>query len=61
MWKNQNFAWYAGGEMPSLEQNLNFLENYVLRKMEQQSLFATVINDTKNQIYSKLWGAPKYE
>ena len=40
--------------MPSLEQNLNFLENYVLRKMEQQSLFATVINDTKNQIYSKL-------
>lgn len=47
--------------MLSLEPNLNFLENYVQRKMEHQSLFAIVINDKKNQIYSKLWGAPKYE
>lgn len=36
--------------MLSLEANLNFLENYVLRKIEQQSLFATGINDKKNQI-----------
>lgn len=40
--------------MLSLEPNLNFLENYVLRKREHQSLFAIVINDKKNQIYSKL-------